>query len=121
MQCKNSHLDKAPELTNKFNLTLEDARAYQNVILRYGCKTGKLEELRWFVKQFKLTAKDIHLDDMAHVLCLACTEGHLRIVQWLIQTFKPTMTIMDTKWALGCARRQGAFVRRRIDFKKSTM
>ena len=86
--CGHGHIRIASFLTHRFDLTPADARAVDNHALSYACYNGHFYVVEWLVSRFALTPTD---GDVGGALRHARTNGHLDIVKFLTDWFRPTI------------------------------
>ena len=67
-------------------LNSQDARAWNNLALRWAAENGHLDVLKWLVSTFNLNSEDVRSDDN-RALQLAAEYGHLDVLKWLVSTF----------------------------------
>lgn len=86
--CLGGRLGVAQWLTDRFGLTIEDARS-QRGILAIASAGGHTDVVKWAVGRFGLTADDARSSG-CEPLHLACVFGHLEIASWLYERFELT-------------------------------
>lgn len=104
--CKRRHLDAARLVTDLFALKKKHVLAYNSLALREACCNGHLDVVCWLVTRFELRHHDFNRwsriskwgrsrgsgrkrlvrprDVCDDPLSLACRQGHLHVVQWLV-------------------------------------
>lgn len=55
-------------------------------ILFHSCKNNNIEVSEWLVNKYKITGKDIRIDDY-NTFYIACKKCHIEAAQWLVDTF----------------------------------
>jgi hypothetical protein len=86
LACAGGHLEVAKWLTEKYSLTIDDARYDLVGPLRDACEYGHLAAAQWLVKRFWLTPKDVRADNYS-ALVGAEERNHTDIVAWLRETY----------------------------------
>jgi len=106
--CRDGHLAVCQWLTETFHLTAADARADDNLALRWAASNGHLPMCQWLTETFHLTAEDARADGNYALHC-AAQNGHLAVCQWLTETFHLTTkdARADCNYALQCAAQNG--------------
>ncbi len=76
------------QIATRYALTLDDARMYDNYILR---NVRELKVVQWLADRFSLTTTDARSQGNSAVQS-ACERGHLHMAQWLVARFELTAT-----------------------------
>lgn len=85
MACSFGHLETAVWLVETFGLTAADIKSSKTAAF---CVGKQLHMVQWLVETFNLDYADLSWPwDTA--LVVACHEGHLPTVKWLVRIFNP--------------------------------
>ncbi len=76
--CKQNKLEEI----KKLNLSIEDIRSDNNCALRWACRNGHIEVVKFLIDK-GLTLEDIRSEDNFALRC-ASKNGHLEVVKFLI-------------------------------------
>lgn len=89
---RESQLKIARWLVKRFKSSFSSGKV--NHAVQLSCGSGRLEAVKWLVRKFNLTDKDIRSEDN-EALMRACLLGKLEVVKWLVEEFN--LTIEDLK------------------------
>lgn len=87
--CPMGHLVVAQWLTKELDLSVEDAKRYENDAFRQTCANGHLLTAQWVARHFKLSIGDIKTYGN-YAFREACAHGHFLVAQWLAKEFQLT-------------------------------
>jgi len=86
--CREGDLKAAQWVSDEFQLTADDARAYDNRALRDACRHSHLAVAAWLVERFEMwTFEDGRVREN-EMLVSACARGDRATFDWLVDTYQ---------------------------------